>query len=204
MLGVRGLETCGAAISQPLVCTEPLSNAKRRWYHLGTPGSFGSAQTTGLGAAPVRCEAAAETLPWLGHGRGVSLRHRPHMGGPLCATTLIPSCYHAQPLMPPHLSPCLEASPRPRSHPSEARGLDVAHHRPLGTIPQGRRARHRPVCHHGGPRAAFPAPPPALPRAPRWPRLRRGPIDFGMTKAWITKVRSASERKGRRLLASSS
>lgn len=120
------------------------------------------------------------------------------------ATTLIPSCYHAQPLVPPHSSPCLEASPRPRSHPSEARGLDVAHHGPLGTIPQGRRARHRPVCHHGGPHAAFPAPPPALPRAPRWPRLRRGPIDFGMTKAWITKVRSASERKGRRLLASSS
>lgn len=32
---------------------ELLSSAKVRWYHLGTRGRLGSAQTAGLGAAPV-------------------------------------------------------------------------------------------------------------------------------------------------------
>lgn len=99
----------------------------------------------------MRCEAPAETLPRRGHGRGVSPRHRPHMGGPLRATVLVPLCHHTHPLVPPHASPSLEASPRPRSHASEAQGLDVAHHRPLGTIPQADALATAPFSIMGGP-----------------------------------------------------
>ena len=70
--GIWDQQRLGTRLSQPLICAvELLSSAKSRWYRLGTPGSFGSAQTTGLGAAP--------GLP---RGCGVLPRHRPRTGGP--------------------------------------------------------------------------------------------------------------------------
>ena len=100
-LGLRGKTRCWGFWDRqrweqpaPSPFKELLSSAKVRWYHLGTPGRLGTAQTAGLGAAP------AGTLASHRHGCGGSLHREAGRGGltgssacpPRPPTTLAPPC----------------------------------------------------------------------------------------------------------------